>query len=167
MFLVRIAQYKDFKTEIHSLFKHKRVELNSRLYKLRPIFDEQDSLLRITGRAPSSSLIVLPKKSRISELLVLAEHKAYHHLGTVSLMARIEDRGFYLCGGRNEYKRCTACCNCRSPRRLFQVMDNLPLERFPTTHVGHLYIALDFCGHFEIVQNGTTKKCWILTEVRF
>ena len=62
LFLVRIAQYKDFKTEINSLFNHKKVELNSRLYKLRPIFDEQDSLLRITGRAPSSSLIVLPKK---------------------------------------------------------------------------------------------------------
>ena len=115
LFLVRIAQYKDFKTEINSLFNHKKVELNSRLYKLRPIFDEQDSLLRITGRAPSSSLIVLPKKRRISDLFVLATHKAHHHLGTVSLMAQKGDLGFYLCGGRNEYKRCTACCNYKSP----------------------------------------------------
>ena len=123
MLLFRIAQYCEFKDEILSLYTSKKVEKSSHLVKLRPVWDQEDSVIRMTGRSPSSSLIILPKANRISELFVLGTHQALHHLGTLPLMSTIEDLGFYLVGGKCEYKRIVRCCICKPPKKLFQEMD--------------------------------------------
>lgn len=91
MLLFRITQYCNVKDEILSLYTNKKVEKSSHLLRLRLVWDQKDSVLRMTGRSPSSSLTILPKAKRISELFVLGTHQALHHLGTLSLMARIED----------------------------------------------------------------------------
>ena len=123
MLLFRIAQYCEFKDEILSLYTSKKVEKSSHLVKLRPVWDQEDSVIRMTGRYPSSSLIILPKTNRISEPFVLGTHQALHHLGTLPLMSTIEDLGFYLVEGKCEYKCIVCCCICKPPRKLFQEMD--------------------------------------------
>ena len=118
----------------------------------------------MTGRSPSSSLIILPKANRISELFVLGTHQVLHHLGTLSLRSRVEDLGFYLIGGKCEYKRIVRCCICNPPRKLFQEMDRLPIKRFPASTCSHLYVAIDFCGPFTVYVNPQKEpqKCWVM-----
>ena len=118
----------------------------------------------MTGRSPSSSLILLPKRNRITELFVLGTHQALHHLGTLPLMSRVEELGFYLVGGKCEYKRIVRCCICKPPRQLFQEIDKLPIERFPTSTCSHLYVAIDFCGPFTVYEGPQkqAQKCWVM-----
>ena len=148
MFLFRLAQYFDFTDEVLTLFTAKKLEKSFCLRKLRPLWDKRDSIIRMFGRSPSPSLIILPKANRISELFVLGIHRALHHLGTLPLRSTIENLGLYLVRGRCEYNRIVRCCICKPPQPLFQEMDQLLIERFPTSTYSHLYIAIDFCSPF-------------------
>ena len=66
MLLFRISQYCDFKEEIMSLYTNKKVEKSSHILKLRPVWDQEDSVIRMTGRSHSSSLILLAKRNRMT-----------------------------------------------------------------------------------------------------
>ena len=77
------------------------------------------------------------------------------------LRARIENIA-YLVGGRCEYKRIVKGCICRPPKRLYQEMSDLPIERIPLTLHHHEYIALDYLGPWYFYENPKAKgrKCY-------
>ena len=66
MFLFRIAQYFDFTDEVLALYTAKKLVKSSRLRKLRPFWDQEDSIIRMFGRSPSSRLIILPKAKNLT-----------------------------------------------------------------------------------------------------
>ena len=162
-FLFRLSQYFEFAEEVWILKSGGKLGKSNRLYKKRPFWDSQDCLIRMAGRAPSSNLIILPKKCRISELYVKYVHVTNNHAGTNVLASRVEKR-CYLLGGKNEYKRITQCCACRPPKQLFQVMADLPPIRCNTSTQSFRYVAFDYSGpYYHYSSPGKNeKKCWCL-----
>ena len=161
-FLFRLAQYMELGDEVEQLKTQKNVSRTSKIYRLRPVWDTVDNLVRMTGRAPSTSLILLPKYGRVSELFVHHVHRYHNHLGTSALMTRVENSDAYLIGGRNAYKRITQCCICRPPRQLHQEIAELPIERIATSTKSFLFVALDYLGPFKLrKQHGAGEhKVW-------
>ena len=167
-FLFRLSQYLSFKSEIvavkageHSEEKEQPLSRKSNLYRLRPFYDKEDCLIRMHSRVPASNLIILPRNSRISELFVYHQHVLNNHVGVNGLRARIEKIA-YLVGGRCEYKRILKGCVCRPPKRLYQEMSDLPIERIPLTLHSHEYLALDYLGPWYFYKNPKAKgrKCY-------
>ena len=70
MLMFRVCQYDTNKDDILTLSTGKKVSKGSTLWRLRPFWDAKDSVIRITGRAPSADLIPLPKDHPITNLFV-------------------------------------------------------------------------------------------------
>ena len=167
-FLFRLSQYLSFKSEIVALKAEEQSEerkqplsRTSNLYRLRAFYDKKDCLIRMHSRVPASNLIILARNNRISELFVYHQHVLNNHVGVNGLRARIEKIA-YLVGGRCEYKRIVKGCVCRPPKRLYQEMSDLPIERIPLTLHSHEYIALDYLGPWFFYENPKAKgrKCY-------
>ena len=162
-FLFRVAQYLSLEEELWDLKSGGSVEKSSSIYKLRPFWDTQDCLIRMSGRLPSSDLILLPRKNRVSELYATYLHVINNHAGTNVLASRLERR-CYLIGGKHEYKRIVRCCVCRKHRPLHQEMAKLPRIRCATSTQSHYYIAMDYAGPFYVYDGPKKKerKCYTL-----
>ena len=167
-FLFRLSQYLSMRDEIVALkagtpanSEVPALNRKSNLYKLRAVYDPEDCLIRMTSRIPASNLIILPRKNRISELFVYYQHVINNHVGTNGLRARVEKTA-YLVGGRCEYKRILKGCSCRPPKKMFQEMSNLPIERIPLTLHHHEQIACDYLGPWYYYENPKAKgkKCY-------
>ena len=163
LLLFRVSQYLAFPDEIATLKKNEKIDRSSALIRLRVVWDPKDCLIRMISRVPSTSLIVLPKKNRISELFVRCLHITHNHAGTTNLVSLVEKK-CYLVGGIHNYKRIVRCCGCRSQRKLHQIMAELPIERVATSCMAFLYISCDYCGPFYVYEgpDRKEKKVWIL-----
>ena len=166
--LFRLSQYLSMKSEIIALKAENSTNsevptLNRRshLYRLRVFYDTKDCLIRMTSRVPASNLIILPKNNKISELFVYYQHVTNNHVGTNGLRARVEKIA-YLVGGRWEYRRILKGCVCRPPKKMYQEMANLPIERIPLTLHHHQFIACDYLGPWYYYENPKAKgkKCY-------
>ena len=143
MILFRVAQYTDLGEELVTLRSGEKLSRSSHIYRLRPVWDHVDCVLRMTGRAPSTSLILLPKANRVSQLFVKHVHDFHNHIGIRALMTRVENMGAYLIGGDKAYRQITRCCLCKPPRQLHQEMAKLPIERIATSLKSFYFIAVD------------------------
>ena len=83
VFLFRIAQFTGLANAVVTLRSEQTLSRSSPIFRLRPVWDPVDCVLRMTGRAPSTSLILLPKKGRVSELFVHHVHELHNHIGTL------------------------------------------------------------------------------------
>ena len=165
IFLFRIAQYTDLAEEVVTLRSEQKLSRSSPIFRLRPVWDPNDCVLRMTGRAPSTSLILLPKFGRVSELFVHHVHNLHNHIGVNALMTRVENSGCHLIGGAKAYKRIIKCCICRPPRQLFQEVASLPIERVATSLKSFYFIALDYAGPFILKKesgSGNEEKVWCM-----
>jgi len=63
LMLIRVSQYDSHKDEIQKLHAKQKIPRSSKLWRFRPFCDEQDSVIRIAGRAPSADLVVQPASS--------------------------------------------------------------------------------------------------------
>ena len=162
LMLIRVSQYDSHKDEIQDLHAKQKIPRSSKLWRFRPFWDEQDSVIRITGRAPSADLIVLPKDHQIVDKFVRWTHNSLHHLSPFSLRNRIQDLGFILVGGIKQYKKLTHKCVCRPPVKLWQEMDKIPSERLGSTTETFDYIAIDFTGVFTVYENDSPRKCYVM-----
>ena len=166
LFLFRLSQYLSMKSELMALkaenpSKNDVLGRKSNLYRLKAFFDTIDCLIRMQSRVPASNLIILPRNSKISELFVYHQHVMNNHVGINGLRARVEKIA-YLVGGRCEYKRIVQGCTCRPPKKLYQEMSDLPIERIPMTLHHHEFIALDYLGPWFFYENPKAKgkKCY-------
>ena len=57
----------------------------------------------------------------------------------------------------NTSKRIVKGCVCRPPKRLYQEMADLPIERIPLTLHSHEYIALDYLGPWYFYESPKAK----------
>ena len=166
IFLFRLSQYLSMKDEIVALkakdpSKSDVLGQKSSLYRLRAFYDTQDCLIRMRSRIPASNLIILPRNNKISELFVYYQHTVNNHVGVNGLRARIEKIA-YLIGGRCEYKRIVKGCTCRPPKKLYQEMADLPIERIPLSLHHHEYVACDYLGpwYYYDSPKAKEKKCY-------
>ncbi|GBM58857.1 hypothetical protein AVEN_87150-1 [Araneus ventricosus] len=193
---VRCVQQTEFETEYEELKHHKSVTRSSKLFSLNPMMTE-DGLLCLGGRLQKSDFnfhekhpLILPTKSRLSQLLIIREHQRLHHAGVSETLTQIRENFWILCG-RQTVKSClNKCLICKKfkVRPGNQIMAPLPANRiqasYPFENVGidfagpiytrntdKAYIALFTCAvtraiHLEVVSSLSTEH-FLLAFRRF
>ncbi|XP_045477885.1 uncharacterized protein LOC123683032 [Harmonia axyridis] len=170
--LVRVTQQHAFSTEVkgNTFPKHWQ--------KLKIFLDER-GISRVGGRIDSSSLsfeskhpMLLPKKSRLTALVVDMYHKKYLHAGLRTLRFLIAQR-FWIISGRKAISsvlnRCLKCFKIR-PKPYQPPMGALPKPRIsevkPFSNCG-----VDFAGPYSITigrhRGVKTVKAYVCLFVCF
>ncbi|GBN02759.1 hypothetical protein AVEN_65561-1, partial [Araneus ventricosus] len=192
---VRCVQQTEF-AEYAEIKDHKSVVRSSKLFSLNPILTE-DGLLCLGGRLQKSDFnfhekhpLILPSKSRFSQLLISREHQRLHHAGVSETLTQIREKFWILCGRQTVKSRLNKCLICRrfEVSRGNQIMAPLPENRiqaiYPFENVGidfagplytmntdKAYIALFTCVvtraiHLEVVSSLSTEH-FLLAFRRF
>lgn len=168
--LTRMVQSEHFAEEINALKTGKIIRTSCKRLNL---FIDRDDIIRVGGRISASELpyssrhqILLPGKSKFTDLLVTHYHKVYCHVGANSLAA-ILSRGYWIVSARRVCRHITfKCIQCfRSRARPTQpFMADLPEDRVRGVRA-FLGTGTDFCGPFYIksssLRNVKILKCYL------
>ena len=90
------------------------------------------------------------------------QHLIHYHIQVSGLIARCENAGTYLIGGRREYKRIIRCCQCSRPRALFQEMSALPIERHAAAFQTHAFVSVDYAGPIVVWEDKKEVKKYVM-----
>ena len=152
--------------EYNSLKGSSQVKKSSSIYKLSPILINE--LICVGGRLQTSNIpdfekhqIIIPKDSRLNELVVRDVHEK-GHTGTEHTLARVR-RKYWLIKGRvkirNYISKCVTC------KKLYgkvsqQKMAPLPSDRLDDTAPPFTYTGADCFGPFLVKLGRKTVKRW-------
>jgi hypothetical protein len=176
--IIRCVQEIDFYDEINSLQKNKQVDSKSKIANLLPILDE-NGILRVGGRlrhAPISNdrkhPILLPRHSKLTELIIINKHRELQHAGPQLLLAVLQRR-YWIVRGKDAIRfltqKCVICHRNRATS-LSQVMGDLPSARVTPTPAFHS-CGVDYAGPFllkpEAIRSKTTFKAYLCIFVCF
>lgn len=157
MLIIKHVQQYKYQAEIESLQKYNKVKSTSELLKLNPFIDKL-GVLRVGGRLENTNLNmeikhpkIIPRDSRLAELLVDEAHKLTLHGGHRQTSAALRQQ-YWIPGGSNAIKKqLRQCIICRrnKPTKQYQLMGDLPAARTepapPFYHTG-----VDYTGFVNI-----------------
>lgn len=136
--IIKNLQETVFKNELKLLKGNHSLPMQSKLYKLDPILD-QEGILRLGGRLSNSLLdesvkhpIIFPRDHHLTRLLISHCHENVKHQGKGMTINYIRSSGFWICGIGHAVSSCIfKCVRCRRQRRPTenQKMADLPQER--------------------------------------
>ena len=156
--LIHYSQLEFFGNEYEALTNKIPLNKNSKLFALN-VFLDKDNLIRVGGRLAASKFsydtkfpIVMHRKSRFIELLVLHTHKLYYH-ATKSFLINFIRNKYWVIGGliplvKKTVYQCVHCTRINA-KLAQQFMGDLPTERttisrpFTTTGV-------DLSGFYQV-----------------
>ncbi|XP_075151197.1 uncharacterized protein LOC142225306 [Haematobia irritans] len=166
--LISLAQRMVFSKEIQNLRENQPISRQSKLLTVTPFLDEH-GMLRVGGRLTNSGLrydemhpIILPAKSKFTELLIDFTHKILLH-SEHHVMLRAVRQGYYIPRVRNLIRKCIRNCKqCTifKHRMQNQLMAPLPTERVQFS-LPFTYTGVDFAGPFNI-RASTVRNAKIL-----
>ena len=127
---------------------------NSSVRNLNPVM--KNGLLTVGGRQQDlQSLVIIPKNSPLSPLLIKAAHIMVGHMGRNAILANLRQK-FWIIGAnsliRNIMSKCTLCRKYRA-QALEQKMGNLPSDRLTPCAPPFSKVGVDYFGPF-IVKRG-------------
>lgn len=162
--LIRKAQSESFKSEISFLKKGNQIENNSQILTLHPFLDN-NGILRIGGRLSNANLsydqqhpIILPYKHKLTELIIINEHKKNAHVGAQTLLSLIRLK-FWPIKGKNMVKKIVhSCLKCvkANPKPCSFLMGDLPSSRV-TPSRPFSTVGVDYAGPVYVKEN-TSKR---------
>ncbi|CAK1589701.1 unnamed protein product [Parnassius mnemosyne] len=155
--LIKHVQSAEFKDDINNITQNKQVPKKSPLSKLNPFIDK-NGILRVDGRLELANItynmkhpIILPNRSRFTQLLIDSAHKITFHGGARLTSAFIRQK-YWIVGGNRTIKRLIrTCITCRrhAPSIQPQIMGDLPEARTnpsrPFYHTG-----VDYTGYVDV-----------------
>jgi len=104
--------------------------------------------------------IILPRKHRVTRLIVDQLHRESNHAGTNTVLALLSAK-YWLPGAREEIRECeSACMVCRRRRAqpATQIMAPLPAMRAKESLRPFAYVSVDYGGPFYTKQGrGKTR----------
>ncbi|CAG9113625.1 unnamed protein product [Plutella xylostella] len=158
--IIKCEQRVAFETEYKQLSKKEPITSKSSIYKLNPYLDEK-GIIRVGGRLNKSSLspemknpAILPKKGRLTQLVIDQAHARTLHGGARLTLAHIRQKFWIISGSRTVKAQLRHCVRCHrfKPTENVQLMADLPQQRTspsrPFTHTG-----MDFTGHVDVKLN--------------
>ncbi|XP_039315422.1 uncharacterized protein LOC105198944 [Solenopsis invicta] len=172
LFWVKLIQQSYFSQQIKLLSRGLSLSASDPLLKLTPFLDSS-GLLRVGGRLqysllPSSTkhLLILPKESPLSTLIIADAHSRTLHGGTQLTLNYIRN-DYWIVGGRVPVRafifKCVRCTRYRQ-KRAQQLMGQLPVERVTPTRP-FLHSGVDYAGPFVLKtwkgRNPRTYKAYI------
>lgn len=176
-FWIKNTQQLAFKQDINILSRNMPVSKSSSLQRLTPFLDNE-GLLRSGGRLQNSSLpeeskhlLILPRQSGLTTLIIADAHTKTLHGGTQLTLTYIR-QNYWIIGGRSPVKsfifKCVICTRYRQ-RRAQQIMGQLPLKRVIQTIRPFLNTGVDYAGPFFIKtwrgKNARQYKAYIAVFV--
>ncbi|XP_011687437.1 PREDICTED: uncharacterized protein LOC105449751 [Wasmannia auropunctata] len=150
---IRMVQRRAFRSELEAVTAGRGVPARSALRRVTPMVDPQ-GILRVGGRLRHALLstdqmhpVILPPDSRLTHLVIDANHRRTLHGGTQATLAAVRQR-FWIPRGRQLVRRhihrCVRCVRWRaaSPQPL---MGSLPRARVTPGGL-FLHTGVDFAG---------------------
>ncbi|XP_049875002.1 uncharacterized protein LOC126373073 isoform X1 [Pectinophora gossypiella] len=174
--LIRHEQEYYCKDEIRAL--HKGENVKGSLKPLHPFIDDT-GLLRVGGRLHNSAVpynqkhpIILPKGSKITNLIIYHEHLRMLHAGPKLLLSQLNQK-YYLVNGLRQIKKITySCLPCFRMKAACakQLMGSLPKQRVTASRAFQV-VGIDFAGPVQIknsrVRRALVTKGYICVFVCF
>ncbi|XP_049871359.1 uncharacterized protein LOC126370525 isoform X1 [Pectinophora gossypiella] len=159
LLIVKYEQERHMKDLIHNVSNNKPLS-ECNLQSLHPFVDD-NGMLRVGGRLEKSSLpysqkhpLILPKGSRLIELIIRSEHIKNLHAGPRLLLSSINQK-FWIVNALREIKKVThKCVICWKLKKKVseQLMGSLPHDRINVCRPFQK-IGLDFCGPVSVKQS--------------
>ena len=176
IFWIKMTQAIYFNHELEVISSNSMLPSSHAFSQLTAFIDEQ-GVIRVGGRLRNAHIdyegkhpAILPRNSRLSDLIIDYSHKRTLHGGTQLTLAHIRQT-YWIIGGRAPVKshilRCVVCARQRGIRA-HQLMGQLPLSRVtpsqPFTHTG-----IDYAGPITLKtwkgRGAKTQKGWICVFV--
>lgn len=124
--IIRSTQVKGFQDQLkeeadkEDTPRHKYSRTHSSILSL-DLFIDEDGILRVGGRLkdtnPSNQvkhLIILPKGSQVTKLIIKHYHEHTKHQGRGMMLNEIQSRGYWIIGGTSPVGTTIASCvTCR------------------------------------------------------
>ncbi|GFR25491.1 integrase catalytic domain-containing protein [Trichonephila clavata] len=142
LYWIKETQREIYSSEIFALKKQQPIRQDSKIRSLVPFLDSQD-ILRISTRLEEADLVIgekqpilLPAKSKFTELLVMKEHITVFHSGVSATLTQIR-RKFWIPKARQLVKRIIRnCVVCRkyAAKPANQITAQLPRDRIVESH---------------------------------
>ncbi|XP_058840856.1 uncharacterized protein LOC131696328 [Topomyia yanbarensis] len=151
-----VVQRKVYKNEIECF--QKNVTIKGKLRNLKPIYDENERLLRVGGRIRNSDLpedqkhpMILPENNHFTEILIEALHLEHLHVGLNGLLAVVKQRFWPVNAKRTIHRVLKKCVRCfrTNPKDVLQYMGDLPSCRV-TAAQPFVRTGMDYAGPFFI-----------------
>lgn len=157
--LVRMEQQAAFGAEIRALQAKRLIPRNSSLKHINPWLD-QENLIRVGGRLRHADLqhdvkypMVLPQRSKLTELIIRHEHIRHCHAGAEATLAAVRQLYWPIRARGTVKKLIHQCIRCfrLKPRTSEQIMGDLPVSRV-TPAKPFDSTGVDFCGPIYIKE---------------
>lgn len=176
--IIKLAQYRAFKSEINHLKRLRQIPTNSKLSSLSPFLDT-DGILRVGGRICKAPFgyskkhpIILSHDCNFTSLIIKYEHEVNLHAGVQTVLSNLRNT-YWPIKGRQLVKKilrkCVKCFRAR-PQNLCQKMSDLPTARVTPSKPFHT-VGVDYAGPYLIkdskLRNRKYIKCYICIFVCF
>jgi hypothetical protein len=154
---IKLVQDAEFGEEIRELKKGNPVSSKSKLKSLNPFLDSSE-ILRVGGRLRHAAVsvdqknpILLPRHSRLTELIIQDCHDSLFHAGG-QLILSVLNRRFWIIGAkdaiRHQNKKCVVCTRHRGATAT-QIMGDLPTARVNPARA-FVKCGVDYAGPFTL-----------------
>lgn len=150
---IRNVQALEFPEEIKCMKKNQPLSRKSSLMSLNPYIDKK-GLIRVGGRLQNAKLdeqrkhpILLPRKSKLTTLIVEEAHVTNLHAGPQLLLSILHQNYWILCSRdvvRHIVKRCVTCYRHQA-KTAQQMMGNLPASRVNMSKA-FFHTGVDYAG---------------------
>lgn len=148
-----------------STSRNKALKGSSSLWHLDPFLE--DDMLKVGGRLRRAAIpseakhpIILPKESRISELILYDIHESTGHMGRNCMLARLHERYWMVGANAAARKIVGKCISCKKQRArpVEQKMADLPAGRLAAHEPPFSYVGVDYFGPIEVKQGRSMVK---------
>jgi len=175
---IAATQQMHFSTEIEMLKQKKELFGKCKILSLNPFVDSE-GLLRVGGRLRNANIpqdqktpFLIPRHSKLTDLLIRRYHLDHNHAGPSLLLAVISQR-FWILRARDAVKfavkKCVVCMRQAATTQK-QFMGNLPVSRV-TPCRAFIRCGVDYAGPFlikpDIKRCKTTIKAYLSLFVCF
>ena len=159
--LIYMVQSQYFNAELNALKNNGSIEKSSSLYALNPLII--DKLLCVNTRLQNSGLsysqiypIIIPKKTKLAELIILDAHKRLLHAGIGTIITSIRNK-YWIINARPLIKSiinsCKICARYKVKSRS-ERWAPLPIDRIDTKSFrAFKNVGVDFTGPITLSSN--------------
>lgn len=168
--LARLAQRQMFSREYEALRNNRQIDVNSKLRKLLPYLDTDDTM-RMRGRTDAATFlpadakrpILLPRHHAVTRLVVEDFHRRLKHQNQESIVCATRQR-YWIPQIRSLVKKVRKDCNLcklRDAKPIAPVMGQLPTDRLTPFVRPFTYTGIDYFGPFDVAIGRRREKRWV------
>ncbi|GFX97863.1 integrase catalytic domain-containing protein [Trichonephila clavipes] len=172
IYLMKQVQLSSFYTEIRAMQNGSDICNKSKILNLSPFLDDK-GIIRVGGRLKHSRLlysskypILLPVKSKLTEIIVKYYHEKYFHLGPQHLLYQVRLK-YWPIHGRNICRKvvhnCVICFKF-NPKICFEKVGDVPKQRIPPDKVFNstgIYLCRPFFIKNKYQRKGPEIKVYV------